>query len=205
MITMKKPWLAHGDTLLCFGDSLTASSTGYVKILQEKLEESDIKVINAGREGDKTPWALTRLQTEVINLKPTAVSIFLGTNDAAIGKGPWADEPMVPSEVYKWNLVWIVHICKLAGIEKFSIIPPLWRFEGDNWKIFGNIESYCNAAREAASIMKTNLVPVDVAFAEEWGRHPGHTGLLLTVDGVHLTERGNQIVADTMLKTWGIS
>lgn len=202
MVTMEKHWIERGDTLACFGDSITASATGYVKMLQKKLEKKKIKVINAGRGGDKTTWALTRL-TDVINLKPTAVSIALGTNDAAVGKAEWADEPMIPPEVYKWNLVWIIHLCKLAGIGKFSITPP-FGFEGDSLKKYGSIEPYAAAAREAASMMKTRFVPADVAFAEERAKHAGHAGFLLTTDGTHLTEKGNRIVADTMLEAWGL-
>ena len=206
MITFEKPLLEKGEKLLCFGDSITASATGYVKILQERLEKLGMEVINAGRGGDKTTWALTRLQNDVIERKPDAVSIFLGANDAAVGRGQWADEPIVSPEAYRCNLVWIIHLCRMAGIEKFSITPPLYRFEGKTWAEHGDImEPYRLAAREAADEMKVRLVPADIVFAEEWARHPGHTGLLLTTDGTHLTEKGNQIVAETMLATWGIS
>jgi lysophospholipase L1-like esterase len=61
---------------------------------------------------------------------------------------------------------------------------------------------YRLAAREAADVAGVRFVPADIAFAEEWGRHPGHTGLLLTTDGTHLTEKANKIVAETMLEAW---
>jgi lysophospholipase L1-like esterase len=205
MITFEDSFLKKDEKLLCFGDSITASQTGYVKILQDRLRKLDIEVINAGRGGDKTTWALTRLQNDVIKRKPDAVSIFLGANDAAVGRGKWADEPIVSPEAYRCNLVWIIHLCRMAGIEKFSITPPLYRFEGKNWAELGDIMvPYRLAAREAADEMKARFVPADIAFAEEWDRHPGHTGLLLTTDGTHLTPKGNQIVAKTMLETWGI-
>jgi lysophospholipase L1-like esterase len=205
MISFDGAFLNKGEKLLCFGDSLTASPTGYVKILQEKLGASDIEVINAGKGGDKTSSGLTRLQSDVIDRKPDAVSIFLGANDAAVGRGVWADEPMISPEAFRCNLVWIIHLCRIAGIEKFSVTPPLYRFEGKNWREFGDIMApFRLAARQAADEMKVRLVPADIAFAEEWEKHPGHTGLLLTTDGTHLTERGNQIVAETMLETWGM-
>lgn len=203
MINFEDSFLKKGEKLLCFGDSLTASKTGYVKILQNRLGKLDVEVINAGRGGDKTTWALTRLQNDVIERKPDAVSIFLGANDAAVGRGKWADEPIVSPEAYRCNLVWIIHLCRMAGIEKFSVTPPLYRYEGKNWAELGDIMvPYRLAARKATDEMKARFVPADIAFAEEWNRHPGHTGLLLTTDGTHLTEKGNQIVADTMLETW---
>lgn len=206
MITYDTPWLTDGDTLLCLGDSLTHSSNGYVKILQTVLGAQKISVINAGRGGDKTPWALTRLEQDVIARKPQALSVFLGTNDCAVGRGRWADEPAVPVEAYKTNLKWIVHLCRLAGISKFSLTPPLYRFEGASWREHGDIMApYRLAAREAADEMKTRFVPADIAFAEEWAKHPGHTGLLLTTDGIHLTPEGNTILAQTMLSAWGLA
>jgi lysophospholipase L1-like esterase len=206
VITWENPWLKRGDRLVCFGDSLTAATNGYVRMLTEALQPQGIEVINAGRGGDKTPWAMTRLERDVIARQPAALSVFLGANDAAVGRGCWADEPCVTPEAYRSNLVWMIHLCRLAGLKKFSITPPLWRFEGPGWAEFGDIMApYCLAARQAADEMHAVLVPADTAFAEEWARHPGHTGLLLTTDGVHLTSKGNQIVADTMLRTWGLS
>jgi len=205
MINYEKPWLSTGETLVCFGDSITASVTGYTAILQKHLAKKNIKVINAGRGGDKTPWALTRLESDVIALKPDAVSIFLGTNDCAVGRAQWADEPMVSPEAYKSNLIWIIHLCRLKNINKFSITPPLGRFEGQARLDYGDIiAEYCSAAREAASIMKVQCVPADAACDMERQKHNAGDTILLTVDGIHLNEKGNSLVADTMLTTWGL-
>jgi len=206
MITHDGPWLNAGEKLICFGDSITADQKGYVGMLREKLSAQQIAVVNAGRGGDKTPWALTRLEQDVIAQKPQAVSIFLGTNDSAIGRGRWADEPTVPPEAYKTNLKWIVYLCRQAGIRKFSITPPLCRFEGEAWLEYGDIMApYRLAAREAADEMRTRFVAADSVFADEWARHPGHTGLLLTTDGVHLARKGNDLLVEAMLKAWGMA
>ncbi len=205
MIEYEKPWLRPGETLICFGDSITASETGYVSMLTEELAKQKIKVINAGRGGDKTTWGLTRFQTDIIDAKPDAVSIYLGANDAAVGRGRWADEPMVSVEAYRTNLIWMIYLCRQNGIEKVSIITPVMRFEGDTFAEHGDIlVDYCLAARDAANQMKCPLVPLDTMFAEEWAKHPGHTGLLLTRDGTHMTEEGNRKITETILKTWGL-
>ncbi|OGV34332.1 MAG: hypothetical protein A2020_04615 [Lentisphaerae bacterium GWF2_45_14] len=206
MITYDEPWLKKGETLLCFGDSITAAAGGYVKLLGDKLAELDIKVINAGRGGDKTPTALTRFQKDVLDIKPSAVSIYLGANDSAVGRGRWADEPQVSPEAYKYNLIWMAHLCRLSGINKLSIAPPAWKFEADAYAEHGDIMApYCLAAREASDRMLTRFVPLDKTFSDEWAKHPGHTGLLLTTDGVHMTAKGNALITETMLKAWGIS
>ena len=205
MIVNDAPWLEKGEKLVCFGDSLTAAKDGYIKILEDKLKNLDITVINAGLGGDKTPAALTRLRSEVIALKPDAVSIFLGANDVAVGRGVWSDEPRVEPVAYKSNLIWIVHLCRLEGIHKFSIATPAWQFEGEAFANAGGVmPPYCIGAREAADESKSRLVPLDAAFAQEWHLHgrKSNAGLLMTRDGVHMTPEGNRLIAATMLKTW---
>lgn len=205
MILYDTPWLERGEKLICLGDSLTEAKDGYIRILAERLADFGVKVINAGKGGDKTPAALARLKTDVIDAKPDAVLIFLGTNDAAIGRGKWSDEPRVEPAAYKNNLIWIVHLCRLAGIAKFSIATPACRFEGAALADSGDtLPSYCLAAREAADETRSRLVPVDAVFAQEWQVRgsQAQAGLLLTGDGVHMTEAGNQLIARTMLKTW---
>ena len=61
---------------------------------------------------------------------------------------------------------------------------------------------YCLAARAAANELSLRIVPVDTMFRDEWRKHPGHTGLLLTKDGVHPTEEGYKLIAETFLKAW---
>jgi lysophospholipase L1-like esterase len=200
------PWLRDGNTVVIFGDSLTENPNGYTKDLGAALSRRGITMIRAGRGGDKTPAALTRLQADVIDRKPDAVCVFLGANDAAVGRGCWADEPTVPPAAYESNLIWIMHLCKLAGIAKFSVIPPLFRFEGPAFEDFGeSMLPYRQAARSAAEAMSACFVPADIAFADEWARHPGHTGLLLTTDGVHLTAEGSRILMERILAAWGLA
>ncbi len=208
---LQGPWLSKGETLVCFGDSLTAADPGYVSILSEVLTPRGITVVNAGRGGDKTPWALGRLDSDVISRRPDAVSIFLGANDAAVGRGVWADEPRVTPETFGCNLEWLVHLTRLYGkVAKFSIATPLWRFEGATYAMHGDILSeYGMKAREAAENMRTLLVPLDVVFeratqAGEPRRNP-ETGLLFTKDGTHPTAEGNRLIADAMLKTWNLA
>ena len=203
MLDLTTKFLEPGETLVCFGDSLTHADPGYVSILQERLPEN--KVINAGVGGDKTPTALLRFQRDVLDRKPDAISIFLGTNDSLIGRGRWADEPMISPEAYRSNLIWMAHIARLNGISKISIASPLAEPEGDNWHEQGDIYAdYCKAARAAANELKLRYVPLDTMFKDEWRKHPGHTGLLLTKDGVHPTDEGYRLIAETFLKAWNL-
>ena len=201
------PWLKAGDVLVCFGDSLTSAANGYVKFLQETLQLRGVKVINAGYPGDKTPYALTRLRTDVIEKKPTAVSLFFGNNDAIIGRGVWRDEPLISPLTFEENLKWIIHLCRLlGGIEKFSINTLTLRMEGRQFLDFGDVRpAYCQAARSAADAMNAQLVPLDAVFAELREKNYARLspeGLLYTKDGLHMNEEGYRIIAETMLREW---
>jgi len=203
MLDLSQPFLKKNDTVICFGDSLTAATEGYVSFLQKTL--TDYKVINGGRGGDKTPWALTRFQSDVLDRKPDAIMIFLGANDAAVGHGCWADEPTVSVEAYRCNLVWMCHLAKLNGCQKISICTPAAFFEGPAQFEHGDIlADYCLAARAAADECGCRLVPFDTVFRQEWSKHPGHNGLLLTRDGVHLTVTGYKLLAETIIEAWAI-
>lgn len=206
MIQYNEPWLSRGDRLCCFGDSITHTADGYVSMIAGRLEREGVAVYNAGIPGDKTTSALVRLERDVVARKPSAVLIAFGANDARVGRGKWADEPTLSSETYQTNLVWIIHLCRQQGIRKFCVMPPCWRLEGDEWLENGDVyQPYCRAARTAAESTGSRFAPVDIAFADEWARHPGHSGLLLTGDGLHPTLQGHRLMADTLLRAWGMA
>ena len=71
---LEGPWLGKGETLVCFGDSITAAKNGYASLLTEALAAKGVKVVNAGRSGDKTPMALTRL-ADVVAQKPDKIPV----------------------------------------------------------------------------------------------------------------------------------
>lgn len=200
---LEEPWLKAGERLVCFGDSITANENYYIKYLRRALEPKGIKIVNAGVQGDKTPMAMTRLR-DVAAEKPDAVMLFFGANDSVIGRARWRDEPTVSPEGFLDNLLWMVHFLKMEGIGKFSIVAPTGRCEGDVLLEYGeSCPPYARMAREAADRSDAVLVPLDMAFALEHRKNAGSPfTLLLTRDGVHLSERGSILAAETMLRAW---
>ena len=60
-------------------------------------------------------------------------------------------------------------------------------------------------ARVAADNCDAVLVPLDVAFALEHKKNPeSPKSLDLTRDGVHFSEKGSKLAAETMLKAWNM-
>ena len=202
---LEGPWLAPGEKLVCFGDSITANERYYIKYLREALEPKGIKVVNAGRSGDKTPMALTRIG-DVKAEKPDAVLLFFGANDSVIGKGRWRDEPTVSPEAYRDNLLWILHVLKRAGVKKFAVVAPPGCCEGATLLEFGaSCPPYAQMARVVADRSDAVLLPVDVAFACAHKKNPeSPLAFDLTRDGVHFSDKGSKLAADTMLKAWNM-
>jgi acyl-CoA thioesterase-1 len=79
----------YDATLVCFGDSLTAgygattpgsddATKSYPAYLQGRI---NMPVINAGKSGDTTYLALSRINNDVLSKNPKIVIIELGAND----------------------------------------------------------------------------------------------------------------------------
>ena len=203
---LAEPWLKAGETLVCFGDSITAGKNYYMKPLTAALEAKGVKVVNAGVSGDKTPMALTRI-AEVAALKPDAVMFFFGANDSVIGRGRWRDEPKVEPTTFRDNLKWMIHYLRMkAGVKKFSIVAPTGRCEGAGIAEFGPVcAAYQLAAREAADDTDAVLVPLDYAFETTFRASvPDKNGLVNTQDGVHFSAKGSQVAAEAMLDAWNM-
>lgn len=201
---LDKPWLANGETLVCFGDSITAGKDYFMKPLTAALEAKGVRVVNAGVPGDKTPMALTRIG-EIAAMKPDAVMIFFGGNDSVIGRGRWRDEPKVEPMTFRDNLKWMIHYLRMkAGVKKFSIVAPTGLCEGEGLAEFGPVcAAYQLAAREAADDMNAVLVPLDHVFEQSVRTSvPNENGFVLTEDGVHFNDRGSLIAAQAMLDAW---
>ncbi|MBN1794625.1 MAG: arylesterase [Candidatus Omnitrophica bacterium] len=74
---------SQGESIICFGDSITEgvgapANRGYPAVLASLLGSP---IINAGRRGDTTYNAITRLEKEVLAKNPFLVIVEFGGND----------------------------------------------------------------------------------------------------------------------------
>lgn len=97
-----------GTNIIAFGDSLTKGvgatpGNDYVSVLSRSL---NVPIINAGRAGDTTATALSRLEQDVLENDPKVAVILLGGNDTLA---------RVPKETAFKNLEEIVRKIKERG------------------------------------------------------------------------------------------
>ena len=206
MITYNEPFLKENDTLVCWGDSLTSDRNSYVGFLSEELSHMNIKVVNAGRKGDKTPLALMRLENVLFKQNFDALAIFLGVNDAIVGRGRWADEPFINPQTFFDNMVWMIsHIRTFLGNKKISVIVPYSPFEAEAYYEFGDcVRPYMQKARDVAAFMNCRMVPLDLKY-DEFRKAKGPVSeKILTYDGVHPTRELGEFTADIILQSWGM-
>ncbi len=92
--------------IVALGDDLTAGfgvgpDENYVAVLSKTL---GLEVVNAGKNGDTTETALTRLDTDVRALNPRVVIVLLGGNDILRGFAPQEVEQRLASIVQKLQI-----------------------------------------------------------------------------------------------------
>jgi lysophospholipase L1-like esterase len=163
--------LSLGDTIVCFGDSLT-SGTGASKGMDYPSQLSKMiskPVINAGVPGDTTASALKRLDQDVLSRLPDMVLITLGGNDLKNG---------ISKDVAFENLKNIVESIQNQGAQVIigGLKFPL-RDRG-----FG--KGYEELAGETGAILIPNILKNVIGIRQ------------LMSDPIHPNDAGYQIVAE---------
>ncbi|MCC6353449.1 MAG: hypothetical protein IT577_06160 [Verrucomicrobiae bacterium] len=76
-----------GETVVLLGDSITAGGS-YQTMISDyyltRFPDRTIRFVNAGRPGDTAGGSLKRLKEDVIDKRPTAVTIMFGMNEMAL-------------------------------------------------------------------------------------------------------------------------
>lgn len=174
--------------LLLFGDSLTFGYGVWEKDNIETLLKSAYPqwdIINKGVNGDTTREALERFEADVLNNNPDVVTFLFGSNDSAMGEGPYRT-------VYEYNLNMEIMTEQLLLKNKSAKIiyitpPPVDETIFMPWTYNKRLEPYCNACRKLAE--KYNGILADF---NQYLTHLGGNSIdqYLQEDGCHLSEKG---------------
>ena len=193
--------------VIFFGDSITQAGVkpgGYISLLQEMLTQqnkgSAYEIIGAGIGGNKIYDLYLRMDEDVLAKNPDIVYIWVGVNDvwhkASHGTGTDPD---------KFQKFYEAVIKKLQAKNiKVILCTPAAIGEKTDFsnQQDGDLNQYSKIIRQLASEFQCGLVDLRKSFlAYNLANNPENKESgILTTDRVHLTEKGNMLVAEEMLK-----
>ena len=193
--------------IVFFGDSITQAGVqpnGYISKLGELLNKkgigSNYELVGAGISGNKIYDLYLRMDDDVIAKNPDLVIIWVGVNDVwhkrSSGTGTDADKfekfyNAVINKLKQKNIK--VALCTPAAIgEKTDFSNEL----------DGDLNKYSSIIRSIAQKNNCGLIDLRQSFLQyntvnnKENKEMG----ILTSDRVHLNEKGNQFVAEEMMK-----
>lgn len=173
-------------------------------MMEQKLlsagKNTDFELIGAGIGGNKIYDLYLRAERDVLAQKPDIVIIYVGVNDVwhktTHGTGTDLDK-------FEQFYVALVQKLKNAGIQVICCTPAVIgeRTDHSNQQD-GDLNAYSSAIRKMAMSEKCPLVDLRAAFLA-YNQANNTSNLekgILTTDRVHLSQKGNDFVADAMLK-----
>ncbi|HUR44260.1 MAG TPA: SGNH/GDSL hydrolase family protein [Candidatus Saccharimonadales bacterium] len=191
-----------GQKVSFLGDSITAQGwsnpLGYVRLVVAGLKANGINVtpLPAGIGGHKSNQMLERLKRDVLDKKPDWMTLSCGVNDV------WHGTNGVPLEGYKTNMMAIVDRCQAQGVKVMILTATVIgeELDNDNNK---KLAPYNEFLRSLAAERKCALADLNAMFQEalKATKKPGRA---LTVDGVHMNPAGDRLMAEGVLKAFGL-
>ncbi|HEY6062919.1 MAG TPA: GDSL-type esterase/lipase family protein [Chitinophagaceae bacterium] len=195
--------------VIFFGDSITELAVkrdryvGYIlrmdSMLKQQKKNDEYELIGSGISANKVYDLYLRMEDDVLNKNPDIVVIFVGVNDVwhktLLGTGTDADKfekfyYAILKKLKDRNISAILCTPAVVG-EKIDYSNPL----------DGDLNKYSNIIRDIAK--KSNLPLIDLRkkyhdYLEKNNPDNKDRGIL-TYDGVHMNDAGNQFLAGIML------
>lgn len=192
-----------GDSIAFLGDSITQFGNfpaGYVNLVIMGLEVAGVKSVKkipAGISGHKSVQMADRLKRDVLDKKPTWMTLSCGVNDV------WHGINGVPLDQYKVKITDILDRCKEAGVKVVILTPTMIREEPDG-EFNKQLEPYNEWLREEAKKRNLPLADLNKLMRDTLAKMPPAKGNRLTHDGIHMAFDGNVMMATGVLKAFGV-
>jgi lysophospholipase L1-like esterase len=194
--------------VIFLGDSITqggAQPGGYIDMLKEELRKKGLdqkyELIGKGIGGNRIRELLARLEKDVISQKPDVVFIMVGIND--VGFFTWHPEDGgTPVDQYELGLTYMAKRIRQKGGEVVLCTPTVIeeRHDGKN-PLDGQLDAYSEIVGKVAKNTGSKLCDTRKAFIAYLKKYNQENKPkdILTTDYVHLNEKGNRLVMETML------
>ena len=210
----------HSPRVVFLGDSITELAEnntdeetykGFITLLREDTNQK-LELINKGISGDKVSDLLLRYETDLIELRPDIVFIYIGINDVwhkyNVGTGTDID-------LYKNSLRKIIEDTQATGAKIILCTPTVIGENSGEFtlvNLFQNIatmeainkdlEAFSDVVRTLSLEFNTELIDLRKKFKTYISQHNTTNASqgILTYDGVHLNNAGNKLIADEMIR-----
>jgi len=202
--------------IVFLGDSITQQAEdfedGFISLIRQNLVQDKFELVGKGIGGNKVSDLLTRYKSDVIDLNPDIVFIYIGINDVwhkyDFGTGSDID-------LYEKGLRTIISDIKSLGSKIILCTPTVI---GENTgdfvlgnqfkdvetmeKMNGDLNTFSEVVRKLSNEYGTELLDLRKIFMDYLAENNINNDAagILTTDGVHLNEQGNKLIADQMIK-----
>ncbi|MDP8161639.1 GDSL-type esterase/lipase family protein [Pasteurella skyensis] len=186
------------------GDSITYgyeldNKDVWTALIQEKRKE-DI-IINRGISGDSTAGMLTRFQTEILTDTPDIMHLMGGLNDVFSG---------AKAKHIQANFFALSHQAKFYGIKTVvGICPlPIKEMLEEDFKAFIKFDdAYKQMKKLNQWLRRYNTISDSISiidYEKELKNYYQGNIQDLYLDGVHLNEQGNKVLAQIFLDNFSV-
>ncbi len=215
-----------GDTIAFMGDSITQGGNkpgGYVSLVMSALKSQglDVKLIPAGKSGNKSTDMLARLDADVIGKKPQWMTLSCGVNDVWHFKLVLGNRTFegVGIEDYKKNITAIIDKAQAAGI-KVMVLTSTMIGEDPSKELNQMMIPYNDFLRQIAKEKGCPLADLNADMQAQLKTIPdvpgkpktfgsyfygGDVQNKLTSDGCHMNAEGNKMMARGVLRAFGMT
>ncbi|MBS1759084.1 MAG: G-D-S-L family lipolytic protein [Bacteroidetes bacterium] len=196
--------------VIFFGDSITELGVkrdryvGYIlkmdSMLKAEKKDNLFELIGSGISGNKVYDLYLRMEEDVLAKNPDVVFIYVGVNDVwhktLLGTGTDAD---------KFEKFYQTMINKLVA-KKIKVVLVTPAVVGEKWNgsnaLDADLDKYSNIIRDLSKKNKLPIVDLrkDIMEKLKVVNPDNKEKEVLTYDKVHMNDKGNQFLADEMMK-----
>jgi len=190
--------------IIFFGDSITKAGTqshGYITMIQDILDQQNInkyELIAEGVNGNKIYDLYLRMDKDVLAKTPHIVVVFIGVNDVWHKRSHGTGTDLEKFEKFYYD---IISKIRAAGAKMIVCTPAVIGEKYDQSNDLDNeLEKFCDVIRNLSTNFHLPLVDLRKSFIEYETKNNLRNieRGILTVDGVHLNEKGNEMVAESI-------
>lgn len=146
---------------------------------------------------------LQRFDHDILSRKPDWMFLSCGVNDAPNGYEDDRKNPGIPLEDFKQNITELLDRARAHGFQVL-VMTATPVVEEPEHQANANLVPYNSFLRDIAAARSLPLVDQNAAFHKYIDGKRDKAVRELTVDGTHMSEIGNKLMAETIVAALGL-